>query len=67
MLIYTLTRGKIFPQMPVYENNDKIWENFFILAPILIKFSHFLKPYIPYEKTASQRTPKFFIKAAMLL
>ena len=40
MLIQELTCGKIFPQMPVYENNDKIWENFPKKGLFLIKFSH---------------------------
>ena len=43
MLIQELTCGKIFPKMPVYENNDKIWENFPKKGLFLIKFSHFSK------------------------
>ena len=47
MLIQELTCGKIFPKMPVYENNDKIWENFPKKGLFLIKFSHFLKSNTP--------------------
>ena len=43
MLLKELTRENIFPKMPVYEKNDKIWENFPKKGLFLIKFSHFAK------------------------
>ena len=40
LFIIVISCGKIFPQTLIYENNDKIWENFIIFSPFLIKFSH---------------------------